>query len=210
MKSPTSIWRDVKSILPLIAILRGIKTSEALAVAQVLQDAGFRCLEVPLNSPNAFGTIELLAQKFGDSLLIGAGTVLTSQSVDDCVSAGGQLIVAPNLSVDVAESALRHNCIYCPGVATPSEAFSALRSGASALKLFPAEMITPPVVKAMRAVLPVEATLIPVGGISPDNMSAYRSAGANGFGLGSGLFKPGKSIEALKTDAQRYVEAWVR
>ena len=208
MKAPNAKWLQVESTLPLIAILRGIKTTEVLAVAQVLQEAGFLCLEVPLNSPDAFRTIELLSAEYGDSLLIGAGTVLTSQSVDDCASAGGQLVVAPNLNTQVAEAASRHNCVYCPGVATPTEAFSALHLGAVALKLFPAEMITPPVVKAMRAVLPADATLIPVGGISPDNMSSYRLAGANGFGLGSGLFSPGKSVEALKKDARSYVEAW--
>ena len=208
MKTANALWRHTLSDMPLIAILRGIEISQALEVAQLLKDAGFCCLEVPLNSPAPLRTIEALAERFGDQMLIGAGTVLTAQAARDTVSAGGRLIVAPNLDEQVADVAVEHSAVYCPGVATPGEAFQALSMGASGLKLFPAEMLSPPVVKALRAVLPVDCTLIPVGGITPENMSPYRQAGADGFGIGSGLFKPGKSLDALKADAQHYANAW--
>ncbi|MFT5896228.1 MAG: 2-dehydro-3-deoxyphosphogalactonate aldolase [bacterium] len=208
MNSANVLWLRTQTQLPLIAILRGIQTSEALAVASALQEAGFSCLEVPLNSPEAFRTIEVMVREFGDEMLIGAGTVLTAQAVTSCVESGAKLIVAPNLDESVAHQSVSSGCVYCPGVATPTEAFHALKLGATALKLFPAELVTPPVVKAMRAVLPSDTIVLPVGGISPANMMVYCNAGANGFGLGSGLYKPGKSINALKTDAQQYVATW--
>lgn len=208
MSSANELWLRTQSELPLIAILRGITTNEALVVASVLQEAGYRCLEVPLNSPDAIKTIEVMAREFGDDMLVGAGTVLSTQAVNQCVEAGAKLIVAPNLEESVANQSITSGCIYCPGVATPTEAFTALKLGATGLKLFPAELVTPAVVKAMRAVLPTEAIVLPVGGISPANMSAYYNAGANGFGLGSGLYKPGKASDAIKLDAQHYVAAW--
>lgn len=208
MNTANDLWLRTQTNLPLIAILRGIKTDEAMAVASALQEAGYTCLEVPLNSPDAFRTIALMAREFGDDMLIGAGTVLTAADANSCIEAGGKLIVAPNLDESVAHESTSKGCIYCPGVATPTEAFQALKLGAKALKLFPAELVTPPVVKAMRAVLPSDAVVLPVGGITADNMQAYFNVGANGFGLGSGLYKPGKTLEALKADAQKYVAAW--
>lgn len=208
MKSPNGLWLRTQTQLPLIAILRGIQSDEALAVGGALQEAGYLCLEVPLNSPNAFRTIEVMAREFGEDMLIGAGTVLTAQAASRCFEAGGKLIVAPNLDESVAQLSVSSGCVYCPGVATPSEAFNALKLGATALKLFPAELVSAPVVKAMRAVLPNDTVLLPVGGILPDNMMAYYKSGANGFGLGSGLYKPGKSLDALKIDAKKYVVAW--
>ena len=208
MTSTVALWEATRTQLPLIAILRGITSDEALIVASALQEAGFLCLEVPLNSPEAFRTIELMAAEFGDDMLIGAGTVLTAESVTSCVDAGGRLIVAPNLDESVAQASVSYDCIYCPGIATPSEAFHALTLGATALKLFPAELVTPAVLKAMKAVLPIDAVTLPVGGITPNNMMEFCKAGANGFGLGSGLYKSGKSIEAIKIDAQRYIDTW--
>ena len=207
MSSASALWEEVLTQLPLIAILRGIQPEEALSVAEALHGCGYKCLEIPLNSPQAFKTIEIIAREFGSRMLVGAGTVLNAQAVTDTLSAGGQIVVSPNLDEEVAQACRHHSCIYCPGVATPSEAFRALKLGASALKLFPAELITPTVVKAMRAVLPSDAIVLPVGGISPDNMQEYLSAGSNGFGLGSGLYKPGKSIEDITTDASEYVAA---
>lgn len=207
MSSASELWEEVLTQLPLIAILRGIEPEEALIVAEALHNCGYKCLEIPLNSPDAFKTIEIIAREFGSRMLIGAGTVLDAQAVSDTLSAGGQLVVSPNLDEEVAQACRHHGCIYCPGIATPSEAFRALKLGASALKLFPAELITPTVVKAMRAVLPSDAIVLPVGGISPDNMRDYLSVGANGFGLGSGLYKPGKTIDDVVTDANSYVEA---
>jgi len=208
MNSVNDLWQRTQSQLPLIAILRGIQTHEVLSVAGALQEVGYCCLEVPLNSPEAFRTIEILAREFGEEMLVGAGTVLTEEAAVRSIDAGSKLLVAPNLDESVARQCESKECVFCPGIATPTEAFSALKLGATALKLFPAELITPPVVKAMRAVLPHSAVALPVGGISPENMLSYYKAGANGFGLGSGLYKPGKSISAIKIDAQRYVSSW--
>jgi 2-dehydro-3-deoxyphosphogalactonate aldolase len=132
MNSPNALWLRTQTELPLIAILRGIQTNEALSVASALQAAGYSCLEVPLNSPHAFRTIEVMAREFGDEMLVGAGTVLTAQSVDSCIEAGGKLIVAPNLNESVAHQSVSSGCVYCPGVATPTEAFHALNLGATA------------------------------------------------------------------------------
>ena len=203
-------WQQCVESLPLIAILRGLQPSESLQVAEVLIEAGFDIIEVPLNSPDPLQSITTLASAFGNDAIIGAGTVLTAEQVEQTVEAGGRLIVAPDLNEEVAHrvTQLATESIYCPGVATPSEAFRAIRIGASGLKLFPAEMITPAVVKSMCAVLPVGTRLFPVGGINPDNMSGYMAAGATGFGIGSALYKPGKSIAELKTSAVHFVRAY--
>ena len=192
--------------LPLVAILRGLAPAEAPAIGDALQAAGFRLLEVPLNSPQPLDSIAQLAQRFPDAL-VGAGTVLQAQQVREVHAAGGQLIVAPNFDAEVVREALRLGLVCLPGVLTPTEAFAALACGAHGLKLFPAEMATPAVVKALRAVLPPAVPLLPVGGITPDNMAAYRAAGANGFGIGSALYKPGKAAAAVREDALRFAAA---
>lgn len=199
-------WQQAFSSLPLVAILRGLHPDNAVAVADVLIEAGFSIIEVPLNSPAPFDSIRAISQRYPD-VLTGAGTVIEPADVDNTLAAGGQLIVAPNLSIEVARAARHHHAVYLPGVATPSEAFSAMAAGADGLKLFPAELITPPVVKAMRAVLPKDTVLLPVGGISVDNMPAYRRAGANGFGLGSALFTAEKSLDQIATAAAAFVNA---
>jgi 2-dehydro-3-deoxyphosphogalactonate aldolase len=178
---------------PLIAILRGIRREEALPVGTALFEAGFRVIEVPLNSPEPLASIEALARQLGDRALIGAGTVMSVQDVSDVAAAGGRLIVMPHSDPAVIRSAVSAGLACAPGVATPTEAFAALAAGAHALKLFPAEMIGPPVVKALRAVLPKGVRLIPVGGINAGNIPAYRTAGADGFGIGSNLYAPGRS-----------------
>ena len=162
----------------------------------------------PLNSPDALGSIRLAADTFADQALIGAGTVLTAQAVQEVYDAGGRLIVAPNLSLDVARAATTLGLAYAPGVATPTEAFMAIEHGATALKFFPAELIAPAAIKAMTAVLPGHKPLVPVGGITPSGMEAYLTAGATGFGLGSALFKPGMSVETVRTNARAFVEAF--
>jgi len=193
--------------LPLVAILRGITPNEALAVGQALVDAGWAVIEVPLNSPQALASIALLAQAFPQAL-VGAGTVLGLGQVADVAAAGGQLIVSPNADVEVIAEARRRGLVCLPGVATPTEAFAALAAGATGLKLFPAEMIPPTVVKALRAVLPPQVLLLPVGGIGTDNLAAYHACGANGFGIGSALYKPGMAAPAVALQAQRFAEAW--
>ena len=206
MTGLTEQWNAAMADLPLIAILRGITGGESAEVAETLFGAGFRVLEIPLNSPDPYATIKALVDTFPDHL-IGAGTVVSTQQVDYCQRAGCRIAVAPNFNPVVASAVKAAGMLYCPGVATPSEAFAALEAGADALKLFPAEMITPAVVRAMRAVLPVDAQLIPVGGINPDNMAGFLDAGANGFGLGSALYKPGKTPEAVAISAQAFVAA---
>ncbi len=193
--------------LPLVAILRGLKSEEALAVGQAIVNAGFHILEVPLNSPEPFRSILILSAAFPNAL-VGAGTVTTAQQVRDIKAAGGQLIISPHLDDNVVCEAVNLGMVSLPGVATPSEAFRALALGANGLKLFPAEMISPAVVKSMRAVLPKEVKLLPVGGVGIHNMAEYRQSGASGFGIGSALFAPGKSAEAVGESAAAFVQAW--
>ena len=193
--------------LPLVAILRGLHPLEALAVGQVLVDAGWDMLEVPLNSPQPLQSIATLRQAFPQAL-VGAGTVLTPEDVRQVHSAGGELIVSPNFNPAVVAEAVRLGMVCLPGVMTASEACAALAAGASGLKIFPAEMITPQVLKALRAVLPADALVLPVGSISPLNMPAFRDAGANGFGLGSALFKPGMTPAQVAESAAEFKAAW--
>jgi 2-dehydro-3-deoxyphosphogalactonate aldolase len=192
--------------LPLIAILRGLTPVEAPAIGEALVRSGFAIIEVPLNSPEPFKSITALTRQFPQTL-IGAGTVLNVQQVKEVHAAGGRLVVAPNFNPAVVAQALALNMVVLPGVATPTEAFAALDAGAHGLKLFPAEMITPATVKALRAVLPKTAALMPVGGITPNNMAAYLAAGASGFGLGSALYAPGKSASAVQLQAEAFTRA---
>ena len=193
--------------LPLVAILRGLKPEEALEVGQAIVNAGFHILEVPLNSPDPLRSIQILAKAFPNAL-VGAGTVTTAQQVRDIKAAGGQLIVSPHLDDNVVCEAVNLGLISMPGVATPTEAFRAIALGAHGLKLFPAEMISPSVVKSMRAVLPSHVRLIPVGGIGAHNMADYRQCGASGFGIGSALYAPGKTVEAIGESAAAFVRVW--
>lgn len=193
--------------LPLVAILRGLTPPEAPAIGQALVQAGFGLLEVPLNSPQPLDSIAALAAQHPGQL-IGAGTVMSAADVRNVQGAGGRLIISPHFDADVVREALRLGLACMPGVATPSEAFAALRAGAHALKLFPAEMIGPAVVKALRAVLPPGVPLLPVGGIAPGNMAAYRQAGATGLGIGSALYTPGQSARQTAQAAQAFITAW--
>jgi len=193
---------------PLVAILRGIRPEEALDIGEALFANGFRTLEVPLNSPSPLKSIEVLARRFGGDALVGAGTVLSEASARDVAAAGGKLVVMPHSDSAVIRAAKAAGCICLPGVATVTEAFAALAAGADALKLFPAEQLPPEVLKAWRAVLPVECGLLPVGGITPDRMAVYVRAGANGFGIGSALYKPGKPAADVARDAVAFVDAW--
>ena len=196
--------------LPLIAILRGVRPGEAVAVGQALFDAGFRIIEVPLNSPDPLQSIANLAAAFGDRALIGAGTVLSAEAVDEVAAANGRLIVMPHSDAAVITQPKAQTVLCLPGVATPTEAFAALAAGADGLKMFPGESLPPVVVKAWRAVLPAGLGLFPVGGISADKMADYRVAGATGFGLGSALYKPGMTAADVGLNAQSFVAAWRR
>jgi 2-dehydro-3-deoxyphosphogalactonate aldolase len=193
--------------LPLVAILRGLAPEDAQAVGAALVDAGWGLLEVPLNSPRPLDSIATLVRAFPQAL-VGAGTVLTPEDVRAVHAAGGQLIIAPNYNPAVVREAVRLGLTCIPGVGTASEAFAALADGAAALKLFPAEMIPPAAVKALLAVLPRGTALLPVGGISPENMAGYRAAGAAGFGIGSALYRPGDSAQSVAAAARRFADAW--
>ncbi|MQB13592.1 2-dehydro-3-deoxy-6-phosphogalactonate aldolase [Pseudomonas lactis] len=192
----------------LIAILRGLRPDEAQAVGQVLYDAGFRVIEVPLNSPDPYTSIRTLRDSLPADCLVGAGTVLTPEQVEQVKAAGGQVIVMPHSDAKVLRAAKAAGLYLSPGVATPTEAFAALAEGADVLKLFPAEQMGPSVIKAWLAVLPEGTLLLPVGGITPDNMQVFTDAGAKGFGLGSGLFKPDMTVDQVASRAQAYVAAW--
>jgi len=199
--------REALAELPLVAILRSLTPENAPAIGQVLVDAGFRIIEVPLNSPRPFESIGILAGAFGARALIGAGTVLRADDVARVKSAGGRLIVMPHGDTAIIRAAKSAGLICTPGVATPTEGFAALAAGADGLKMFPAEAMPPAVVKAWRAVFPPETLLLPVGGITPERMADYLTAGASGFGLGSALFAPGMSASDVQTRAQAFVAA---
>ena len=204
--TPDRAFHAAFASCPLVAILRGITPAEAVPVGQALVDAGFRLLEVPLNSPEPLESIAQLSRAL-PSALVGAGTVLTEAQVRAVHAAGGRLIVAPNFDRQVVQAARALGMACLPGVMTPTEAFAALDAGATGLKLFPAEMITPAAVKAMRAVLPTDVLLLPVGGITPANIGAYRAAGANGFGIGSALYRPGRLPREISQVAHDFMAA---
>jgi 2-dehydro-3-deoxyphosphogalactonate aldolase len=195
------------SPVPLIAILRGITPQEITQAGRVLYDAGFRCIEIPLNSPDPLVSIAALRAAVPDDCLIGAGTVLSPAQVLAVKEAGGKLIVMPHSDAEVIAAAIAAGMICAPGVATPTEAFAALRAGAHALKLFPAEQLPPAVLKAWKSVLPAQTMLIPVGGITPKRIVDYRNAGAHAYGLGSALYTAGMSMEELAQHAQDFVAA---
>ncbi len=192
---------------PLVAILRGVEPDEVVAVGQALFESGLRLIEVPLNSPEPLESIARLAKAFANRAVIGAGTVLRVSEVAAVRTAGGAMIVSPNTNVEVIAATKKAGMISLPGVATASEAFTALEAGATALKLFPAEGASPAVVKAMRAVLPAGVRVLPVGGITPGNMAPWREAGAAGFGIGSALYSPGVGLDEIARRARTFVEA---
>jgi 2-dehydro-3-deoxyphosphogalactonate aldolase len=190
---------------PLVAIIRGVTPGEAETIGEALYRGGIRMIEVPMNSPEPLKSIELLANKLGDRALIGAGTVIDPIDVARVRDAGGRLVVAPNTDVAVISAAASAEMVSNPGYFTPSEAFTALEAGATALKLFPAEGATPAMLKAHLAVLPKDVTVLIVGGITPDNMRPWLDTGAKGFGLGSGLYKPGQTAADTLEKTRAYV-----
>jgi len=191
---------------PLIGIVRGVTPDEVDAIGDALFDAGIRIVEVPFNSPDPLASLVRLATKFGDRALIGAGTVLEPEQVQAVADAGGRLVVSPNTNVEVISETAAAGLVSCPGYFTPSDAFDALEAGATALKLFPAEGASPAVLKAHRAVLPKDLSVIVVGGIHPGNMQPWIEAGANGFGLGSALYRPGQSVAETAEKARAFVD----
>ena len=206
MTDPRETLKSRLAECPLVAIIRGVTPEEAEAIGAAIYEAGIRIIEVPLNSPDPLASIERLARSLGDRALVGAGTVLEPDDVARVRDAGGGVIVSPNTSPPVIEATARAGLVSLPGYFTPSEAFAALQAGAHGLKLFPAEGASPAVVKAQKAVLPRHVPLLVVGGVKPDTMRPWIEAGAQGFGLGGGLYQPGQSAEETGRKARAYVE----
>lgn len=206
MNSPSLL--PYLSPLPLIAVLRGISPVEIPEISAALSDNGFRILEVPMNSPDPLESIALLAKSFGDRCLTGAGTVIKVADVARVAQAGGRLVVMPHADVAIVREAKRLGLTCIPGVSTLTEAFAALDAGADGLKMFPAELLSPAVLKAWRAVLPTDVLLFAVGGIRPDNMAPYWEVGADGFGTGSNLYKPGASAGDVHRAAEAYASGF--
>ena len=204
----STLFQESLRRMPLVAILRGVTPDEVVELGKMLVDCGFRVIEVPLNSPNPLQSIQRLRENLPEHCVVGAGTVRSPTQVQEVASAGGQIIVMPHADLDVVRAAQQAGLLCAPGVATPTEAFAALGAGADALKLFPAELISPAAVAAMRSVLPPATVMLPVGGITPDNMQPYLQAGAKGFGLGSALYRAGQSLELSTTNARRFALAW--
>ena len=196
------------ALLPLVAILRGIRPEEAAGVGLALVDAGFLCLEVPLNSPDPFTSIRAMKDAVGDRALVGAGTVLDVADVERVRDAGGEIVISPNCEPAVIGATKALGLTSMPAFFTPSEAFSALKAGADGLKLFPAEAASPATLKAVRAVLPKETAVFVVGGVTPDTMAPWRDVGAVGFGIGSSLYAPGRAASDVAKRARAFVSAW--
>jgi 2-dehydro-3-deoxyphosphogalactonate aldolase len=202
--SDPDAWLDP----PLVAILRGVRPEEVVAVGSALVEAGIRIIEAPLNSPEPFVSIERLARALEDRALVGAGTLRRTSEVAEMARVGGRLVVTPHADPNIVRAAKELGLFAVPGVATPTEAFAMLDAGADALKLFPAEMLGPAVAKALVAVLPTGTRLLPVGGITPEKIAAFRSAGASGFGLGSALYRPGSTAVEVCERARAFLDAW--
>lgn len=200
-------FRSYFAECPLVAIVRGVTPADAEAIAGALYEGGIRIIEVPLNSPEPLESIRIIAEKFGDRALVGAGTVLDPSKVGEVAEAGGRLIVSPNTNASVIEATVEAGMVSSPGYFTPSEAFEAIRAGAHSIKLFPAEAASPEVVKAQKAVLPKKVPLIVVGGVTPESVAGWLEAGADGFGLGGGLYKPGQAAQTTVEKARAYVAA---
>lgn len=202
------LFRESLRRFPLIAILRGVSADEVVELGNVLLECGFRVIEVPLNSPRPLQSIQRLRESLPADCIVGAGTVLSATQVREVASAGGQIIVTPHSDPSVIRAAKDAGLICAPGVVTPTEAFAALAAGADALKLFPAELVSPAVLAAMRSVLPPSTLMLPVGGITPESMQAYLKAGASGFGLGSALYRAGQTLDQTTANARRFAQAW--
>ncbi|WP_266064554.1 2-dehydro-3-deoxy-6-phosphogalactonate aldolase [Brucella intermedia] len=200
-------FEDTLKSCNLVAILRGIKPEEVEAIGEVLIDAGWRIIEVPLNSPEPLKSIETLVKRFGERALIGAGTVLTTQQVADVVATGAKVIISPNTNTEVIRVSRAAGMISLPGVATPTEAFAAIEAGANGIKAFPADALPPHVIKAWKAVLPNHIPVLAVGGITPDNIADYTAVGADGFGIGSGLYNAGDNVESVANRAHIFYDA---
>jgi 2-dehydro-3-deoxyphosphogalactonate aldolase len=207
MNTPVEALKSALARCPLVAILRGVRPDEVEAVGDAIIEAGFAMIEVPLNSPDPLDSIARLARRYGPDVLVGAGTVLTTDDVAGVAQAGGRLIISPNVNGDVIRASVAAGMISLPGFYTPTEAFAALDAGATGLKLFPAEGASPAYLKAQRAVLPKDLPMLAVGGVTPDNLAQWMAAGAQGAGLGSALYQAGLSAAEVGARAQAFMAA---
>jgi 2-dehydro-3-deoxyphosphogalactonate aldolase len=201
---------DVKAWLqrcPLVAILRGVQPSEAESICSALEKAGICIVEVPLNSPKPLESIAILSQTFGSRMLIGAGTLTEPSQVGEVAAAGGRLVVTPHADTEIVRAAKAAGLFAIPGFFNPTEAFALLQAGADAIKLFPAEVLGTPMLKALRAVLPKSTIVIPVGGVDKEQIAPWMAAGALGLGVGSAVYKPGDDARAVEAKAQALVAA---
>jgi 2-dehydro-3-deoxyphosphogalactonate aldolase len=201
---------DVRAWLarsPLVAILRGVQPAEVESICSALERAGISVVEVPLNSPRPLESISILSRSFGDRMLIGAGTLTTPSQVEEVAAAGGRLIVTPHADAAIVRAAKRAGLFACPGFFNPTEAFAMLDAGADAIKLFPAEVLGPPMLKALRAVLPTGALVIPVGGVDTDQIAPWMAAGALGLGVGSSIYRAGDDAAIVEAKATALVAA---
>lgn len=205
--NPRELFDRYFSECPLVAIIRGVTPGEAVDIAGALFEAGIRIIEVPLNSPDPLESVGAIAGALGEQALIGAGTVLDPRQVAEVRDAGGRIVVSPNMNPAVIRATVEAGMVSSPGIFTPSEAFAALDAGAHTLKLFPAEAASPKVVKSMRAVLPKDVPFLIVGGVTPESVASWLEAGADGFGLGGGLYRPGQSPDETRRKARAYVDA---
>lgn len=194
------------SAVPVVAILRGVRPNEVISIGRALIDAGIRVIEVPLNSPDPLHSIRTLALEFSHDAAIGAGTVLSLEQLDAVIKAGGRIAVAPNTDEKIIRAACDAGVEPMPGIFSPTEAFVALAAGANYLKLFPASVVGPAGLRAMRAVLPADARVLAVGGVGAETIDAWRLAGANGFGIGSEIYRPGDEPASVARRARDLVE----
>ncbi|MFC0268189.1 2-dehydro-3-deoxy-6-phosphogalactonate aldolase [Kushneria aurantia] len=202
------MWEQYSRTLPLVAVLQGLTQQQAVPVGEALYDAGLRIIEVPLDAPDALQSIVLLDRALGERCLIGAAGVIRLQQIRDVAHAGGRLIASPHGDTRLVQASKAAGLVSAPGVTTLTEAFAALNAGADSLALLPAQQLSPTVLQAWRAMLPADVSLLPTGGITPDNMAEWRTAGASGFGLNAALYRPGMSVEEVKASAERFVGAW--
>lgn len=207
MEIESTDFRGWLARCPVIAILRGIRPEEAESIGAALELAGVTIVEVPLNSPNPLQSIETLARVFGDRMLVGAGTLTDSSQVGEVARAGGRLIVTPHADLSIVRAAKEGGIFAVPGFFNPTEAFALLKAGADAIKLFPAEVLGPPMLKALKAVLPKDALVVPVGGIEQQSIPVWMAAGADGFGAGSAIYRPGDDAQAVKHKAMLLLDA---
>lgn len=196
------------TVTGVIAILRGVQPDEVLAIGRALFDGGIRAIEVPLNSPSPFDSIGRLVREFGNTALIGAGTVLSADDADRVADAGARLVLSPNFDAGVVRRSKARGLLSMPGVATPTEGFAALAAGADALKLFPAELLGPGVLKAWRSVFVPATPMFAVGGVGEHNLVAFKRAGATGAGIGSSLYAPGTTPDQVLDRARRLSALW--